>query len=168
MRLETLKHQLLASHSQPQHHHVLQLLRRLLHLLLLRRRQDLAWDSTGSVDATNTRKPLVEVTTTLHEGRVIVISLKKEGVRDNIWIGGTYETGERRIDVVADALFHAKKEKTAEVREMVAKRVLDPLDKKLEEQEARLVGQIGLIVDSIHALLSGALSGNNSNIHEEL
>jgi hypothetical protein len=128
----------------------------------------LAWDSTGSVDATNTRKPLVEVTTTLHEGRVIVISLKKEGVRDNIWIGGTYETGERRIDVVADALFHAKKEKTAEVREMVAKRVLDPLDKKLEEQEARLVGQIGLIVDSIHALLSGALSGNNSNIHEEL
>ena len=131
----------------------------------------LAWGGSEAVAVSSSYSsaadnPPVEIKTTLHEGQVIIVSVARRGVPDNLWIGGTYRSGERRRAVILDALFHTQGTKTAELREVLAKRVLNPTDQGLEEEEKRLSEQLEMLVDGLHQMLAEKI--NSTTIHDEL
>jgi hypothetical protein len=128
----------------------------------------LAWGGSEAVavSSSSSAKPPVEIKATLHEGQVIVVSVARRGVPDNLWIGGTYRSGERRRAVILDALFHTQGTKTAELREVLAKRVLNPTDQGLEEEEKRLSEQLEMLVDGLRQMLAEKI--NSTTIHDEL
>ena len=131
----------------------------------------LAWGGSEAVAVSSSYSsaadnPPVEIKTTLHEGQVIVVSVAKRGVADNLWIGGTYKSGERRRDVILDALFSTQATKTAELRGILAKRVLDPNDLGLEQREKRVSQHLEMVVEGLQQMLGDR--NYTSSIHDEL
>jgi hypothetical protein len=126
---------------------------------------------TGDSSAGGVEVSPVQVETTVHEGGgsptggVVIISLARRGEDEQIWMGGLYERGERKNDVIVSALVHAHGEKTKELREVMARQVLQPEDDGIRKREDRVRKHLEMIAEALGQYWG---AGEHANKKDEL
>lgn len=112
----------------------------------------------------------VVVETTIHkgdspDGGVIVVGLARRGDDDNLWIAGKFSRGERKNSVIVDALLTAHREKTGELRDILARRILRPDEVDLKNKEERVTAQLDMLGEALSQYWG---AGSEANKKDEL